>query len=273
MVAFALLVVIVVRVNRADETPALRSMTSVGADLHSLVATRDGRVFVGGHDGVVETRDAGRTWNRVPSLDRADAMGWGQQDRTVFVSGHPGLRRSDDGAATFTPLREGLPATDLHGFGAGRTTLYAAGPESGLIASTDDGRSWQQRSSDVGRSLFGRIVVGGDDDAHLIASDPQRGAVESRDGGRTWVVLEGTTSAGWISSPDGEGATLLVSGESGVVRRTDTSATWEPLHLPVGALIVEATPGDAQHLYAAGVSGDDDVQLWESTDGGNTWTP
>ena len=248
-------------------------MTSVGADLHSLVAIGDGRVFVGGHDGVVETRDAGRTWRRVPSLDHADAMGWGQQDRTVFVSGHPGLNRSDDGGATFAPLRQGLPATDLHGFGAGRGTLYAAGPEVGLIASTDDGRSWQQRSSDVGRSLFGRIVVDADDDAHLIASDPQRGAVESRDGGRVWQVLDGSTSATWVSSPDGRGLTLLVSGQSGVVRRTDGGATWQQLQLPVGALIVEATPGDAQHLYAAGLSGDDDVQLWESRDGGDTWTP
>ena len=275
VIAFGLVLAIVATVvqpDRTDETSAPRAMASVGPDLHSLVAIGDGRVLVGGHDGVVETRDAGRSWNRVPSLDRSDATGWGQQDRTVFVSGHPGLNRSDDSGATFTPLREGLPATDLHGFGAGRAALYAAGPDVGLIASTDDGQSWQQRSRDVGRSLFGRIVVDGNDDAHLIAAD-QRGAVESRDGGRTWQLLDGTTSATWVSSPDGGGSTLLVSGPSGVVRRTEGGRTWQQLQLPVGALIVEATPGDAQHLYAAGLSGDDDVQLWESRDGGNTWAP
>jgi photosystem II stability/assembly factor-like uncharacterized protein len=269
-IVIVIAIVLVFALTRGgDNGSSPASGAFVGGDLHSLVAMPDGRVYVGGHDGVAVTRDDGRTWRQVDTLAHADAMGWGQHDGTLFVSGHPGLNRSSDDGATFQRANAGLPDTDMHSFGAGRSTLYGAGPRLGVVASTDVGRSWQQRAADAGNAFFGRILVDPDDDNHLIAADAQAGPVESRDGGRSWQPLDAPPAA-WLSSPDG-GRTLLASGGGNATRSTDGGRTWQALRLPDGALLVEAAPGDGQHLYAAGLTGTD-ARLWTSSDGGATWT-
>lgn len=268
-VVAGVLVVLVVALTRGNgNTGTSASGAFIGGDLHSIVAMSDGRVYVGGHDGVAVTSDDGRTWTQVGSLARADAMGWGAQGNTVFVSGHPGLNRSDDNGATFRRTNTGLPDTDVHSFGAGATTLYGAGPRLGVVTSTDGGRSWQRRTTGAGQAFFGRILVDPTDDAHLLAADVQSGPVESRDGGRSWHPLGGLPAA-WLSSPDGL-RTLLLSGGGRAARSNDGGRTWQPIRLPAGAQLVEATPGDGQHLYAAGLA-DKNARLWTSTDGGATW--
>ena len=241
----------------------------VGGDLHSVVALPDGRVFVGGHDAVTVSQDGGRSWTQVATLAHADAMGWGQRATTLFVSGHPGLNRSDDHGSTFRRTNGGLADTDMHSFGAGASTLYGAGPRLGVVASTDDGRTWQQRSPNAGQAFFGRMLVDGADDQHLFATDVQAGPVESRDGGRSWSSLTGLRGASWLSSPDG-GHSLLASGSGSAARSLDGGRTWQALQLPAGAMLVEAAPGDARRVYAAGLSGND-ARLWVSSDGGANW--
>jgi photosystem II stability/assembly factor-like uncharacterized protein len=240
----------------------------VGPDLHSLVAFDDGRIYVGGHNGVAISRDHGRTWRQVETLANADAMGWGQQQDAVFVSGHPGLNRSDDDGVSFRRINEGLPDTDMHSFGAGRAVLYGAGPNLGVVASTDRGQTWAQRSAGTGQAFFGRMIVDSADDDHVIAADARVGPVESRDGGRTWQSLGGPPAT-WLSSPH-SGRTLFASGGGTAVRSTDGGGTWTPMRLPTGAQLLEAVPGNATKLFAAGLDGTN-AKLWSSTDGGVTW--
>lgn len=91
--------------------------------------------------------------------------------------------------------RHGLPDTDVHAFGAAGSTLYAAGPANGVIASTDGGKNWETRTDNAGQSFFGRILIGPNDDQHLVAADARAGAMESIDGGRAWRRL-GVLSSG-----------------------------------------------------------------------------
>ena len=241
----------------------------VGGDLHSVVAMPDGRVYVGGHDAVTVTRDGGRSWTQVTTLAHADAMGWGQRGTTMFVSGHPGLNRSDDNGSTFRRTNGGLTDTDMHSFGAGANTLYGAGPRLGVVESTDDGRTWQPRSPNAGQAFFGRMLVDFADDQHVYAADVQSGPMESRDGGRSWHSLNGPPGASWLSSPDG-GHSLLASGSGSAARSLDGGRTWQALQRPAGAVLVEAAPGDARRVYAAGLTGND-ARLWVSSDGGASW--
>lgn len=264
--------IVIVAANSGDDNTTTGTTNDaggafVGGDLHSLVALADGRLFVGGHQGVAVSRDQGRTWQAINTLANADAMGWGQQNGTLFVSGHPGLNRATTGTA-FRRINDGLPDTDMHAFGAGKTVLYGAGPNLGVVASTDGGDSWQPRSNDGGRAFFGRILVDPDDDQHLIAADAQSGPQESRDGGRTWRTLDDRPAV-WVSSPDG-GHTIYASGQAATVSR-DGGRTWSSVQLPDGAQLVEAVPSIIGRLYAAGLDGTN-ARVWASTDDGATWT-
>ncbi|MDP1795023.1 MAG: sialidase family protein [Acidimicrobiales bacterium] len=234
-----------------------------------MVSLEDGSVFVGGHEAVAVTRDEGRTWSPVPSLDDADAMGWGLTDDALFVAGHPGLRRSTDAGATFRPV-DGLPDPDAHALGAGADVLYAAGPALGVVASRDNGLTWEQRSSSNGASFFGRIVVDRTNPDRLFAADAQAGPATSSDGGRNWQSLR-RPAAVWVSSPDG-GTTIYASSGGGQAwRSADGGKNWATLRLPEGAQLVEAAAlGDGRKLYAAGRDGDT-ARLWVSVDAGASW--
>jgi len=241
----------------------------VGSDFHSLVAdpAKPGRLFAGGHEAVSVSADGGRTWTVVKSLEGADAMGWSFAGNTAYVTGHPGINRSTDGGASFRKTNDGLPDTDVHAFGSASPVLYAAGPVNGVIASTNGGETWETRASQAGQSLFGQILVGPNDDQHLVAADARSGAVQSTDGGRTWRGLGGPSGAAWVTRG---GATLFSSGRQGAARTEDDGKTWQNLTLPRGATFVEADPTNANVLYT-GVQDGEEVQVWVSRDGGLNW--
>jgi photosystem II stability/assembly factor-like uncharacterized protein len=245
-----------------------------GPDFHSLVAdpTTPGVLYVGGHQAVSSSTDGGRTWSRITALDDADAMGWGFRDGAVFVSGHPGLNRSDDDDATFTRINEGLPGTDLHAFGAGHQVLYGAAADGGLLASTNDGATWEVRTTEGTQPFFGRIVVDPDDDDHLYASDAQSGVAESTDGGRTWTALDsGLPAATWLSRSGDSLDVLIASGPAGAARSTDSGRSWTRLDLPAGTSLVEIAPENPEVIYAGGHDGTA-VRVQVSRDGGATWS-
>lgn len=206
----------------------------------------------------------------VDSLADADPMGWGFGGATIWVSGHPGLNRSADGGRSFVRANEGLPHTDVHAFGASGSHLYGASPAVGVFASEDGGATWAVRSRDAGQGFFGRILVDPADGTHLVAADARTGPVESADGGRTWMRLGGPSTATWISWAGGDPARPIVSGPRGSARSVDAGRTWEGLTLPEGAVLVEASPDDAQLLYAAGLGGGRAI-VWVSRDGARTW--
>lgn len=274
MVVVGLLVFITTRTNEPPDEVDGGTAGVTGPDFHSLVAdpTSPGRLYVGGHQAVSTSADAGGTWTQITALDDADAMGWGFRDGTIFVSGHPGLNRSDDAGATFTRVNDGLPGTDLHAFGAGARVLYGAAADAGLLASIDDGATWEVRATDGTQPFFGRIVVDPDDDDHLYAPDAQRGVAESTDGGRTWATLDsGLPAATWLSR-SGDGLDLLIaSGPAGAARSTDAGRTWTRFGLPGGASLVEIAPEDPDVMYA-GVHQGDAVHVQVSRDGGATWS-
>lgn len=263
-------VITVVLVTRGGDT-AQGGEPFVGGDLHSLVVdpADPSRLYVGGHEAVAMSTDAGRTWRQVDSLDGADAMGWAFTKDQVMVGGHPGLFVSTDGGRTFHQRNEGLPSTDIHALGSGGRVLYAASPQVGVIASSDGGTTWTVASDQVGHSFMGRILVDPADPKHLVAPDMEAGAVESTDGGRSWRVLGGVGGAMWVSGSFDDG--LVVSGMDRAAVSTNGGRTWRPIAVPSGAVAVERSPTDAEVLYAAALRGSEAL-VWVSRDGGGTWT-
>ncbi len=241
----------------------------VGGDLHTVTAI-DGRLYLGGHDGVAASSNEGRSWKPVSSLAGADAMGWGQTSSGLLVGGHPGLYSSTDNGATFTKTTGDSQIGDVHALGAAGETVYAASPQTGLLASGDGGATWTSRNTEVGQTFMGTILLDPSDPAHMIAPDMANGAVTSRDGGRTWTVLGGpggTMSVGWDTT---DLQRLVAVGMDGGALSHDGGDTWTDLQLP-DQTSAAAFSEDGTTLYAAALDADT-ARVYSSADDGQTWT-
>ena len=134
-----------------------------------MVADLGGSLLVGGHTAAAASRDGGRSWQAIPSLNLADPMSWAVTEGAVLVAGHAGLFRSTDGGNAFqtVPLPPGV--SDLHALGGAGDTVFAASSEAGLMVSADGGASWEVRSASTGQAFRGSILV---DPEKPIASSP-----------------------------------------------------------------------------------------------------
>ena len=244
----------------------------VGGDLHSLVVDPGDpdTLYIGSHQGVSVSTDAGKTWEVVESLNGADAMGWAFTGDAILAGGHPGLTVSTDGGKTFEQRNDGLPSTDVHALGAGDEVIYAGLAGVGTFASTDGGQSWDARSEEVGGAFMGRIVVDHADDDHLVAPDMMGGAMESNDGGRSWESLGGVQGAMWVSWDENNTNRMIVTTQGSGAVSTDGGQSWEPLEIPQGASIVEFSPHDPELLFAAVLEAPE-ASVYVSRDGGDTW--
>lgn len=240
----------------------------VGGDLHTLTSIDDA-LYVGGHAAVAVSRDGGRAWQQVPSLEDADAMGWAQTSDALLVGGHPGLFRSTDGGASFTPVTGDGAVPDAHALGAAGDTLYVGSPQAGLMVSEDGGDSWETRNAEAGQSFMGTILVDPADPERLLATDMSNGLLASSDGGRNWTPLggpEGTMAAAWDPT---DPARIVVVGMSESAISSDGGQTWEPLAVPAGTSAATFS-ADGQTIYTAALDGETAITS-ASADGGRTW--
>ncbi|MFC4614786.1 F510_1955 family glycosylhydrolase [Cellulomonas algicola] len=148
-------------------------------------------------------------------------------DGRVYLATHEGLFLRDGSEWT----RVG-PVIDLMGFtAAGPGHFYASGHPGagvdlpnpvGLIESTDAGETWQPLSRQ-GVSDFHAMTASQEG---VVAFDGSR--LESTSDGTTWRPLPVPVPPFAVDvSPDG--ATLVVTSESGPVRSTDGGAQWEKI--------------------------------------------
>lgn len=270
MVAVAVIAVVVTRGGDGTGSGTDGASGSfVGGDLHTLVIdpANAQRLFVAGHQAAGTSTDGGRTWSQVPSLTNADGMGWAFVGDTVWMGGHPGLRRSAAGG-DFESAGGELSSSDVHGLGGTGGVLYAASPGRGLLASTDDGETWEVRSAEAGQGFVGAIVVDPADADHLLAPDMQAGVVESRDGGRTWEPLASPGIAMSVTTVGGSIDDLVVAGNGQAARSRDGGQTWAAFEVPEATLVVAGAEDGS--LYAAVLDGDV-ARVSRSTDDGATW--
>ena len=240
----------------------------VGGDLHTVTTVGDA-LYVGGHAGVAVSRDGGRQWQQVPSLEGADAMGWAQTSGALLAGGHPGLFRSTDGGASFAAVTGDAAVPDVHALGGAGDTVYVGSPQAGFMVSEDGGQSWETRDAGAGRSFMGTILVDPTDPQRLIAPDMSSGLVESTDGGRSWTRLggpEGAMAAAWDPTDVDR---IVAVGMTDSAISTDGGQTWAPLPTPSGTSAV-AFSADGTTLYAGVLDGEVAV-VSSSSDGGRTW--
>lgn len=244
------------------------SQIFVGGDIHTLT-TVGNRIFVTGHEGAGVSTDGGKSWAAIPSLNNSDIMGWSQTGSTFLVGGHPGLMRSTDGGITFSKVAPYKDVTDIHSMGAAGDFIYLGSPQIGLLASSDGGKNWNLRNSQMGQGFMGSMLVDPTNPKRIIAPDMSAGLVTSNDAGVTWRSLGGPSRAMSVSWNPININEIAAIGMMGSAISKDGGETWTQLTLPEGSSAV-AFSADGAKLYVATLIGDK-AQLYSSSDNGKTW--
>lgn len=250
------------------------SATDPGVEhVHALgVDPRDDVLYAATHYGLFRL-PAGQSAERV--ADRyQDTMGFTiTPDGTFLGSGHPdlakdpgfpvrlGLIRSSDRAQTWKPVSLGGQA-DFHVLRASPGQIVGWDATNGeLLVSTDDGQSWELRSTLALRDL---VVDPQDPDAMLATTE--RGLIRSADGGRTFQALPsaGLTGTPAVLSWSARQRLITIDAQGRVLASVDQGLTWSERGSLGGS--PEALLDDRGTLYAAR-----DGAILASVDDGRSW--
>ncbi len=269
----------------------------------------------GGDRGLYVTEDGGETWELAlegfnettgavdiaidpENPDRVFVAMWDRiryPNERKYGGEGSGVYRSDDGGATWTLLKEGLPSgekvgriglsissTDTEKVYA--TVIQTDGYFEGFYISSDGGDSWekQPRNDQLANSQssfgwwFGRNYVDPNDGDHIFVSGVQ--LMESTDGGKTWNRSRGSIHAdqhtmAWEPKSPGR---VYLGNDGGVYRSEDNgsvSSEWikaedEPF---TQFYTLDVSHQDRTRL-SGGTQDNGSIRSWgESADGWNNY--
>lgn len=250
---------------------ALEGAAELGMEhVHGLgVDPADGVLYAATHFGLFRVPEQGpvqRVADRFQDTMAFTVVG----PRTFLGSGHPdfrkdpglpprlGLIRSTDAGQTWDTVSLTGQA-DLHVLEPAGGTLYAADSATGrLLASSDQGRTWQARAALTVTDLAADPAA---PDRLLAASE--QGLLVSTDGGGTFTPSGGPAASALAWAAEG---LYAVDAEGQVFVSTDGGATWQARGVLGGAPQALAVTGSTV------VAAAEDRGILASTDGGRTWT-
>ena len=192
-------------------------------------------LYVGMAGGVFKSTDGGIHWNATGlDADSVYALAMDPADSSVLYAGaYNGFYKSSDGGTTWVQHNTGLTDTWVRAVAVTNSGIYA-GTGSGLFRSTDGGVTWNAVGS-IPDTL----------DVNCIVADPTNPSI---------IYLGGYTYSGDVLYKSTDGGTTWVSAASGIYQTS------------VEAIAVD--PAIPTRLYA----GSSDGELFESTDGGASWS-
>jgi hypothetical protein len=171
--------------------------------------------------GLIESRDAGRTWTGVSDVGYADFHAIQVSDGTLVAAlyGQAAVNVSRDGGKTFENRALPRPLVDLE-VDPDDPSRWIASTSEGLIASSDEGRTWRPRE-DTPNARFAWPAS----DA-LYRIDPGGPVKFSTDGGRRWEDRGST--GGDPQALVAEGADQLYAAliDGTIKASTDGGRTW-----------------------------------------------
>lgn len=238
--------------------------------VHGLgIDPADGALYIATHTGLYRV-GPGEDRARLVGESRQDTMGFSVAGPRRFIgSGHPdprselpphlGLIESRDAGVTWKPVSL-LGEADFHALrAAGRHVYGFDATNQRLLASTDRGRTWQQRAAP--EPLLD-LVTAPDDPLTVVAA----GSVlyRSTDGGRNWSVLGGGPA--YLAWP-APGRLYRVDGAGDVGTSADRGKTWTRVG-SVGGEPAAFVAVSGRELYAALHDG----TILASRDGGVNWS-
>jgi len=159
--------------------------------------------------------------------------------------------------------------------------VYVGTQNAGVYKSIDGGRSWKPAHRGLGRASIHSLAIDPQNPNLLYAGTLPAGLYRTTDGGQIWQVVDGgfDLNVKWIASlvviDPQESGHLLYSPAFSVYESTDGGAAWVPIaksRCPevIAALVMD--PQDAKRLFAIEVGGVCSNGLYQSSDGGKTWS-
>ena len=171
--------------------------------------------------GLVRSTDAGKSWESVSELGKADFHAIQTSGETIVAGryGEPAIDVSEDGGKTFANKRPPDPLVDLE-VDPADPKRWVAATQSGVFTSSDQGTTWRQRDPVPNTRLSWA------DGGPLFRIDPGGPVKRSDDGGETWkdVGSTGGEPRALFAKTDEELYAVLLDGT--VKQSTDGGATW-----------------------------------------------
>lgn len=271
-----------------DVADVAASPTAPGVVLAGLAPSSG----VGG--SLFRSTDGGASWSEVASLAGLSIYDLEfAPDGSAYAGTLDSVYKSTDGGASWTQQNLGIGANDqvldLEIDPSDPSRIWAGVADAlgnqtnTLLLSTDAGATWTVRVPAGGPYGFSSIAVHPSDSNRVYAawqgSFGGGGVFVSSDGGLTWTDRSAGLPGNPMQDLEHDGARLLLCGgqlfgsqDVGVWTTSDEGLTWSELSTPAWPLRVlhdlEVEPGNPAHILAASAGNG----IYESTDGGTTWS-
>jgi len=237
-------------------------------------------VYLGCGNGILRSRDDGKTWRLTTDWHEADVLGL-QVDPVapshVYAATGWGIWRSSDGGDTWAESDRGVPMsgkfTQCISVDSANGSRLIAGTDVGLFVSTDGATTWTAvHAAPTGSVLH---LEQSQTDARLwIAGTRGHGILISNDGGQTWSTAVADLSEGNVygaSIDPTDSSRIAAAGwEQGVRVSTDGGKSWKKAAHGLPSIHVSAMafdPGHPGRLWAAAF----EEGTFYSDDLGATW--
>ncbi|MBZ5521269.1 MAG: transcriptional regulator [Acidobacteriia bacterium] len=268
---------------------AHRQVTSVVADRSDSSVLYAGLINDKEFGGVFVSRDAGLAWRQISEgLEGRDVFVLRQTDGGSLIAGtNRGIFKLVPGNNRWQPIstldvvrsktvkgaggRMTMTSRVMEQFGGrvsglelGSEKWYAA-TSSGILSSTDHGRSWHEDGPAVARDLIGISAF----DQTVVAAG-RRAIFLSSDGGATWKVPALSNSISIVNSVglDHEGG-IWIGAREGLFRTTNEGQSWDYIGtLPLADIVAIDYDSEDHRLLATGAAS---TSIYESSDSGRTW--
>ncbi|HET7372195.1 MAG TPA: hypothetical protein VFJ20_02390, partial [Gemmatimonadaceae bacterium] len=245
----------------------------------------------GGERGLYKTTDGGKTWTNTKEISKytgfvdlvmdpsnpdvlyAAALERERREYGFLPAGpESGIYKTTDAGATWTQLKQGLPAGDIGRIGLSvcksrPSTIYASihakPPQNGMYRSDDGGATWRQVNNQNGTAwYYSQVRCDPTDPDHVITLNAQ--SRESHDGGRTLTPfaaggVHSDHHALWINDDNPE--QMILGGDGGLYMSWDAGRTWDHIESIVAGQFYAIAVDDAQPFYNV-YGGLQDNQTW-----------
>ena len=221
-------------------------------------------VYLGCGNGVLRSRDDGKTWRLTTDWHESDVLGL-QVDPSdpsrVYAATGWGIWRSVDGGDTWAESDRGVPMAGKFTYGitidSAAASRLIAGTDVGLFVSTDGATTWSAVDAAPKCPIL-HLEQSRTDARIWIAGTLGHGILISNDGGQTWATASADLSAGNVYGaaidPTDHSRIAAAGWAQGVRVSSDGGKSWSKATQGLPSIHVSAMafdPGHAGRLWAA----------------------
>lgn len=248
----------------------------------TVLSMGEGNEFNGVPTPVYKSSDAGKTWTKMKfsemSYDRIKDSYFKNANEGIAVGSNGFAKmfyaKTSDGGENWKPYM-GQFSMGLQAVTGVNNTIYAIGPESHIVKSTDFGTNWSILPNKTPTAIYGLQFKGTKGFALSRSSD----ILVSEDGtGESWNYSSSAGAWDGYSMSFTSSTTGFVLKENRhILKTTDAGKTWRTVLEPVAFNSRNKVGGitfpDASTGYAwQSLDAYDDYRIWKTTDAGETWT-